>query len=288
MGPLAAAGVGLAASLITTGGQALVTGKLNKKNREWQEEQEQKRRDWAKQDWDTTNAYNSPTQMMQRYKEAGLNPYLIYGQSNEGPSINSAAPGNYQGKDIDVGEGIRTGIRTYQDIQLQQEQIKNLQIQRQNMVLDGALKTLTATKLSQDTTQQAKLNPIALDTAAQNLLAMQADHAIKINKEHQEQKLRPGVIEAQMLDIQRMKAENEGKEFSAEKAKQELENLKKDGTLKDLEIALKQKGMSWNDPLWLRALAQLYPGENLTGAVKKLLVDLKKGTADVIKSMNPF
>lgn len=32
--------------------------------------------------WRATNEYNSPVAQMQRYKEAGLNPNLIYGQSN--------------------------------------------------------------------------------------------------------------------------------------------------------------------------------------------------------------
>jgi len=35
------------------------------------------------------NAYNSPAQQMQRFKEAGLNPNLIYKQTNEGAPVRS-------------------------------------------------------------------------------------------------------------------------------------------------------------------------------------------------------
>jgi hypothetical protein len=35
------------------------------------------------------NAYNSPLQQMQRFKEAGLNPNLIYKQTNEGAAVRS-------------------------------------------------------------------------------------------------------------------------------------------------------------------------------------------------------
>jgi hypothetical protein len=35
------------------------------------------------------NAYNSPAQQMQRFKEAGLNPNLIYKQTNEGAAVRS-------------------------------------------------------------------------------------------------------------------------------------------------------------------------------------------------------
>lgn len=40
--------------------------------------------------WERENAYNSPAAQMQRFKEAGLNPHLIYGQSNTGGSIATA------------------------------------------------------------------------------------------------------------------------------------------------------------------------------------------------------
>jgi len=39
--------------------------------------------------WNMQNAYNTPSQQMQRFKEAGLNPNLIYKQSNEAAPIRS-------------------------------------------------------------------------------------------------------------------------------------------------------------------------------------------------------
>lgn len=40
-------------------------------------------------DQQALNAYNSPLQQMQRFKEAGLNPNLIYKQTNEGAAVRS-------------------------------------------------------------------------------------------------------------------------------------------------------------------------------------------------------
>lgn len=51
----------------------------NEKNRSNQERWNLQNRQWALDDRDTTNAYNAPKQQMQRMKEAGLNPHLIYG-----------------------------------------------------------------------------------------------------------------------------------------------------------------------------------------------------------------
>jgi hypothetical protein len=62
----------LGASILNTGSQVYT----NAKNRKW-----------ALQDWQMQNAYNSPAQQMQRYKEAGLNPNLIYKQTNEAGAV---------------------------------------------------------------------------------------------------------------------------------------------------------------------------------------------------------
>lgn len=65
----------LGASLLNTGSQVYT----NAQNRKW-----------ALQDWNMQNAYNSPQQQMQRYKEAGLNPNLIYSQMSNGPAVRSS------------------------------------------------------------------------------------------------------------------------------------------------------------------------------------------------------
>lgn len=47
--------------------------------------------------WNRANAYNTPSAQMQRYKEAGLNPNLIYSQSNEASSSAPTAGANFSG-----------------------------------------------------------------------------------------------------------------------------------------------------------------------------------------------
>lgn len=42
-----------------------------------------------RENWEIQNAYNAPSAQMARYKEAGLNPNLIYGQSNTAGAIGS-------------------------------------------------------------------------------------------------------------------------------------------------------------------------------------------------------
>lgn len=60
----------------------------NQKNREWNLNLAKLQNQWNIDQWNRENAYNSPAAQMARYKAAGLNPDLIYGQSN----LSAASP----------------------------------------------------------------------------------------------------------------------------------------------------------------------------------------------------
>lgn len=119
------AAAAIAAPAIAGGAQMAATGKLNKKNRKWQEEQTKNANNtnlanWNLQNqynehqWDKTNQYNeglwnkqnqysenrwaiqneydSPQAQMARLKAAGLNPNLIYGQMGGGAGMSIPEP----------------------------------------------------------------------------------------------------------------------------------------------------------------------------------------------------
>jgi len=76
----------VAAPLIAGGGQAATGLIANRQNIKFAKEQMKQQREWAQSDWYQVNAYNHPSQQMARYKEAGLNPHLIYGNANNTPA----------------------------------------------------------------------------------------------------------------------------------------------------------------------------------------------------------
>jgi len=55
-------------------------------------------------DWNRQNEFNSPAAQMQRYKDAGLSPHLIYGQQNTAPAIRSteAKAPNFMAPSLDT------------------------------------------------------------------------------------------------------------------------------------------------------------------------------------------
>lgn len=86
------AGIPSAANVVST----LAT---NYANRRLAEYQSQVNWDQTMQMWNMTNKYNSPAAQMARYEEAGLNPYLIYGQSN---ATQQASVGTYQRPNLEA------------------------------------------------------------------------------------------------------------------------------------------------------------------------------------------
>lgn len=60
----------------------------NQKNREWNLNLAKQQNQWNIDQWNRENAYNTPAAQMARYKAAGLNSDLIYGQQN----LSAASP----------------------------------------------------------------------------------------------------------------------------------------------------------------------------------------------------
>lgn len=90
--------------------------------------QNKKNRQNTLADWKATNEYNSPLAQMQRYSEAGLNPKLIYGQTNTAQPISTqkleALPMN------EVGKSMMQYFSAKQDVKsmaIQDQQVQNMQ-----------------------------------------------------------------------------------------------------------------------------------------------------------------
>lgn len=110
-----------------------------KRQRQWrQQEAEQaynrdvdfwnKKNVYNKKMWDLQNVYNSPREQMQRFKDAGLNPHLIYGRGNPGQAqqLTGAESAKYQAPRTDFNPSVMdmTGVLgAYQDFRMKNAQI---------------------------------------------------------------------------------------------------------------------------------------------------------------------
>lgn len=72
-------------------------------NRRFNAREAQKARDWQEEMWNKNNQYNSPEALRQRYEDAGMNPYLMYGSgdSQGSASIPTASIGAQSSHHVD-------------------------------------------------------------------------------------------------------------------------------------------------------------------------------------------
>lgn len=112
----------------------------------------QQQRQWAVQDINNQNAYNSPAQQMARYKEAGLNPNLIYGEGVTASSGNadmprsvpspSFSPSNEASSFSNLGSQANSAVQTYNDLKNSATSRNNTEADTSNKIKYGVFQDI--------------------------------------------------------------------------------------------------------------------------------------------------
>lgn len=268
------------------------TKDINEKNIVATRENNALARQWALDDWNRTNQYNSPLQQMQRLREAGLNPRLVYnsGAQNTAQMISRTQP---QTPNLNVPHmppiqlpdfgGALSQIYQMQNIKadLANKEVQN-KLLSQNLDkgnLDIASKVLKNEKDSfalgvakelRDTTLQSVRNKNELTLAS--TAKVQADTAktveetkmipLKYELQKQSFKLQKATSEAQIAAIN---AETARKVFELsniapaqkQKLEQEIKNLELSGELKQWDLRLRSAGINPSDPSYVRIIVAM-------------------------------
>jgi len=140
---LIAGGAALAGSVINAGSQL----GTNSSQLSYSREMYDKQRADALADWTRQNEYNSPKQQMIRFKEAGLNPNMVYGngvEANSGamPRQSNLAPSKPEFQAVDP----QSTLAQYQNLQQSKQQTDNLR--KQAELIDAQKKQVEANTLA--------------------------------------------------------------------------------------------------------------------------------------------
>lgn len=111
--------------------------------------------DQARKDRDYENWYNDPAQQMERLRQAGLSPHLVYGK---GADMASATTRNWTGNSVTPTDVAPTELPNpaeifggYQSLKLQQAQTDNLNQQVETSKAQQLLTEANTAKVAQDT-----------------------------------------------------------------------------------------------------------------------------------------
>lgn len=262
-----AAAIAGGSSLLGSGASMLATGSMNKKTRWYNERMYGLQRKDAIADWNMQNSYNSPQAQMERFKAAGLNPNLIYGQTNQASPIRSVEAKGWnpeQPRFEGLANAGSQGLGAYYDTQVKQATLNNLAKQNDVLIEETALKQAQRLNINQQTAGSTfelglkeSLRSISLDMAAEQLRSTRSGTDINLERNAREalsnvQTLKEGMERILSMQLARAKTYTEIAQI-----KQLTENLRKDGIVKDLDVKLSRLNIRPSDPLAVRMATEL-------------------------------
>lgn len=218
---------------------------------------------WNKQNaynesmWHKMNEYNSPMAQMQRFKEAGLNPALIYGQSNTAPAIATASFGKSSiGKGSVPGTSVpnlpdwsnmSNSLAAYFQFRESAARTNNLEVQNsvlQQEALKKAAETIglgTHNAIAEN--QLSVLKATALDAAEANLKKTNLEMDMMLNRNEREAAMNASNIREAAHRIMNMRGQ--------------AINQALDAQLKQMDIELKSLGIQPTDNMIIRMLGRM-------------------------------
>lgn len=293
-----------AVPLISQGINAASTGSMNAKTRDHQYSMWQQQRDldrenwnmanqyneamWEKQKtynqglwdqqndynqrlWNQENAYNSPMAQMQRFKEAGLNPNLIYGQSNMGGSmatanlesteyrsskIDSHAPQQWQPRAPQFD--LQDGVMAYLNFRQMSAQTNNLEQQNKVLEEEAFNKQIQGIRLLQDVNKadfdqgiSRELRDNTIEMANQQARKLKVENDLALNRDQREAAMNASNLQEALKRMKLLDGQLTSQQIDQQLKKADLE-------LKELDLNLKQMGIQPGDNIFFRVLGQLY------------------------------
>ncbi len=270
LGPLVIPAIAAGTALLGTGAQVAATGKQNKKSRAFTRQMYEYQRQDNLRFWQQQNEYNSPQAQMKRLQEAGLNPNLVYGQSSgaaagqaqlqKTPDVQTP---QFRTPDLSGIGQAGASLLSYYDVQIKQAQTDNLKEQntvlKQESLLKAAqiLSLLTGEKKTAfDLGLAQTLKGTSIEAARANVQKTLVDTKFQLSENERRIAMNASNLQEAGQRILSMRAIRARKHLETKKIKFAIIGLRKDNTLKALEIQLQREGITKSDPIYWRIFAR--------------------------------
>ncbi len=210
--------------------------KENQANRDWNLNLAKMQNNWNIEQWNRENAYNSPAAQMARYKAAGLNPDLMYGQQN----LAAASP------EMTAGEGSQptdlsnlANKRTIGDMAMQAAQTRLVNAQADKVENESVGQTINNEWLPKLLKGQTELNEADIKDklASAGLKGKQIEVAVEQIKVMQQS------VKESQAKIKDLQSQMENRTFQQVQAMLEY-NLRKDKQNYEVREILSRIGLN--------------------------------------------
>lgn len=255
---------------------AVLQGAQNRKNRKFAEKMMNRQREWAVQDWNMQNEYNNPANQMQRYKAAGLNPHLIYGQSNEGAQVRSTPSANSEGTAPQFTMDPNSIVGTYNQTrladvaydnalkegQLKDEQKILLKANITDVLASARQKGVNTDRALFDLGIDSELRDTSLEYRRGQVLNQQADRQYTLDNNERQRLASASNLKQAVVTYAETIARKKNIDATTAEIHEKIKLLKLDQELKKDEVELRKSGLTPNSPTYLK-VAEKYAKEIL-------------------------
>lgn len=198
--------------------------------------------------WNRQNEYNHPLAQMQRLREAGLNPNMIYGSSPTSATGQAGQIAPVKATDVRF-ENPLVGLQLHSDIKQRQAQTNNLRVQNDVLEQEAIIKALEAGIKSNTLKSTSAKASVSQDLANSSVDAAR-ENVKNIQLRNQNQEVQNTIQDSTKLaQISRIRTE-------AKKAVQDLSGQKLLNRLRHLEVQLKEMGIERTDNMIFRMLGR--------------------------------
>lgn len=290
--PYTASYINAGAQLGTAAINAAAQSNINKKTREYNREMYARQREDSLKDWAMQNEYNSPEQQMQRLKQAGLNPHLVYGNgaTTTAAPVRSTQAGawNPRAPQYDL-TGVGQAFMNIYDMKIKQATVDNLKAQNTAIANDAVLKAVQAystlqsgNKTAQDIEMTSLLKDTTLAGAQAAVNQKVAETKVLLNRDEREAAMNSSSIQEAAVRILRMRADLAKAPLERMQINAEIQRIKMDTDLKAEDLRLKKMNIQPHDGLFTR-----WVGEIVNGAMSGKWNLKNRSMPDKFKNLTP-
>lgn len=252
------------AQLVSQGINAISQARANRQQLKYNQQMYQQQRKDSLSDWNMQNKYGSPEQQMQRLKEAGLNPHLVYGKGtvdNFAGAVRSsdAKPYSPTPPRMDIGQA----VSTYADVELKRAQTDNLRsaietsAEQRALIAAQALRTAKETDYTVfKTLRDSLLLPGSLQAQKSVIRKTDAEITSILDSNDRAAAKNASDLKEAVERILASRASRAKTLTEKNQIDQLIKNLEQDYKLKQFDINLKEQGVQPSDNILFRAAAQ--------------------------------
>lgn len=243
--------------------------------------------------WQENNAYNSPSAQMDRYKEAGLNPNLIYGEGSSSAGNSSSPAEGYQAPTLQRATAVAPRIDSgaianafgqsmlmAADIAKKRAEVDNLHQNTVNLQSDNELRQL---QIIMQNYQNSKTRDEAFfwkDLMENRVKSLQGSAHLSESNALTNDLIRPHLVELKKVEVQQAMLQNEDIRYKVEKLNPaqaqklytEIANLIAQSQLYKANAALSMSNIDLNDRKWMESTVKQH-GMELNNKILQKLAD---------------